>query len=147
MYVEFCYPKSKDVMDEKMKIINQTIDFKVSSHDVYEALMDSEKHAQFTGDDANISREVGGKFTAWGDYLNGINLKLVPDSKIVQSWRASDWPEGYYSEVTFAFEQIADGTRLTFTQTGVPDEFYDDINQGWIDYYWTPMKEMLEKQR
>jgi hypothetical protein len=34
---------------------------------------------------------------------------------------------------------------MTFTQTGVPAQFYEDIKQGWIDYYWTPMKEMLEK--
>ncbi len=34
---------------------------------------------------------------------------------------------------------------LTFTQTDVPDEFYEDISQGWRDYYWKPMKEMLDK--
>jgi activator of HSP90 ATPase len=107
--------------------------------------MDSEKHAQFTGDDANISREVGGKFAAWSDYIDGVNLELMPDSKIVQTWRAGDWPEGHYSQATFVFEQTDGGTRLTFTQTDVPDEFCDDIYQGWIDYYWTPMKQMLEK--
>jgi hypothetical protein len=36
-------------------------------------------------------------------------------------------------------------TQLIFTQSGVPEEFYDDIRQGWKDYYWIPMKEMLEK--
>jgi len=34
---------------------------------------------------------------------------------------------------------------MTFTQSDVPVKFYEDIKQGWIDYYWTPMKEMLEK--
>ncbi|MBT3362429.1 MAG: hypothetical protein HN929_13810 [Chloroflexi bacterium] len=127
-----------------MKTINQTIDIKASVHDIYEALMDSKKHAQFTGDAADISREVGGKFTAWGDYIDGVNKELVPDSKIVQSWRASDWPEGHYSQVTYAFEKTKEGTRLTFNQTDVPDEFCDSIEQGWQDYYWSPMKEMLE---
>lgn len=23
--------------------------------------------------------------------------------------------------------------------------YYEDLKQGWIDYYWTPMKELLEK--
>ncbi|MBM2832567.1 MAG: YndB domain-containing protein, partial [Dehalococcoidia bacterium] len=59
--------------------------------------MDSRKHAKFTGDSATISREIGGKFTAYGDYAEGINLELVPDKKVVQSWRGSDWPEGHYS--------------------------------------------------
>jgi len=30
-------------------------------------------------------------------------------------------------------------------ETGIPAQFYKDIKQGWIDYYWTPMKEILEK--
>jgi len=128
-----------------MKNIEQEVVFKASTHDVYEALMDSRKHAEFTGDKANISREIGGAFSAYDDYIEGINLDLIQDEKIVQSWRASDWPEGHYSTVTFDFEKTEDGTRLTFTQTDVPDEFYDDISQGWYDYYWEPMKQMLEK--
>ena len=128
-----------------MKNIEQEVVIKASTHDVYEALMDSRKHAEFTGDKANISREIGGTFNAYDDYIEGINLDLIQDEKIVQSWRASDWPEGHYSTVTFNFEKTEDGTRLTFTQTDVPDEFYDDISQGWYDYYWDPMKQMLEK--
>ncbi|MBM2832551.1 MAG: YndB domain-containing protein, partial [Dehalococcoidia bacterium] len=53
--------------------------------------------------------------------------------------------EGHYSRVTFSLKEVSGGTRLTFTQAGVPEEFYDDISQGWRDYYWTPLKEMLER--
>jgi activator of HSP90 ATPase len=127
------------------KTIKQTVTFKAGPHDVYEALMDSKKHAKFTGDKASISRKVGGKFSAFDGYSEGTNLELVPDSKIVQTWRASDWPEGLYSKVTFVFKEIAGGTRLAFTQTGIPAELHEEIEQGWRDYYWAPMKEMLEK--
>ena len=127
------------------KAIKQTVTFKASPHDVYEALMDSKKHAKFTGDKATISQKVGGKFSAFDGYSEGTNLELIPDNKIVQTWRASDWPEGVYSKVTFSFKEIAVGTRLTFTQIGVPVKQYDEIAQGWRDYYWAPMKEMLEK--
>jgi activator of HSP90 ATPase len=127
------------------KIVKQTATFKASPHEVYEALMDSKKHAKFTGDKATISRKIGGKFSTFDGYSEGINLELIPDNKIVQTWRASDWPEGHYSKVTFSFKEIPGGTRLTFTQTGVPAKQYDDISQGWRDYYWAPMKEILEK--
>jgi activator of HSP90 ATPase len=127
------------------KIVKQTATFKASPHEVYEALMDSKKHTKFTGDKATISRKIGGKFSTFDGYSEGINLELIPDNKIVQTWRASDWPEGHYSKVTFSFKEIPGGTRLTFTQTGVPAKQYDDISQGWRDYYWAPMKEMLEK--
>jgi activator of HSP90 ATPase len=128
-----------------MKSIEQEIIIKASTHNVYEALMDSRKHAEFTGDKASISREIGGSFSAYDGYIEGINLDLIQDEKIVQSWRGSDWPEGHYSTATFTLEKVEDGTRLTFTQTDVPDEVYNDVSQGWYDYYWEPMKEILEK--
>jgi activator of HSP90 ATPase len=127
------------------KSIRQSVTIKAGPHEVYEALMDARKHAAFTGGRAVISREVGSRFSTFDGYAEGVNLELVPDRKIVQTWRASDWPEGHYSRATFALEGVKGGTRLVFTQTGVPEASYEDIAQGWRDYYWKPMKEMLEK--
>ena len=127
------------------KSIRQTATFKASPHAVYEAIMDAKKHSEFTGGRAKISRQVGGKFNIYNGDIEGTNLELVADKKIVQSWRYSDWPEGHYSTSTFSLEAVPGGTRLTFTQTDVPDDKYEEIKQGWKDYYWKPMKEMLEK--
>jgi activator of HSP90 ATPase len=127
----------------KTKNIKQTAQFKAAQHEVYEMLMDSKQHGQFTGGKAKISRKVGGKFSVFDNYAEGKNLALIPDKKIVQSWRASDWPETHYSKVTFALSKNKSGTKLTFTQIGVPAEFYSDIKQGWIDFYWKPLKELL----
>ena len=128
-----------------MKRIRQAVVIKTSPHEVYEALMDAKKHSLFTGSKAAISRAVGGKFSVWDNSISGINLELVPDEKIVQSWRMDDWPEGQYSKVTYQLDKTAGGTKITFTQTGVPEEAYEDVKQGWYDYYWDPMKKMLEK--
>ena len=107
--------------------------------------MDSEKHAAFTGGKANISREVGGSIMAYDDYITGKNIELVPDQKIVQDWRAVDWPEGYFSRVTFEFTAVPEGTRLDFTHADVPEGTEEEFTQGWIDNYWEPMKAYLEK--
>jgi len=127
------------------KAIKQTVTIKATPHAIYEALMDEKKHAVFTGGEAKISRKTNGKFTIYGGDIEGKNLELVPDRKIVQSWRYSDWTEGHYSKATFSLEPTEKGTRLTFTQTDVPDDKYEDIKQGWKDYYWGPMKEMLKE--
>lgn len=127
------------------RTIRQSATFRANPHQVYEALMDSRKHSEFTGGKASISRRVGGKFTAYDGYIEGVNLELVPDEKIVQSWRGSDWTEGHYSKATFSLKRVEGGTRLTFVQTDVPDDQYDSISKGWRDYYWKPMKTMLEK--
>ncbi len=104
----------------EIRAVKQSVTFKARPHDVYEALMDSRKHSQFTGSQASISREVGGKFSAFDGYSEGVNIKLVPDKRIIQTWRANDWPSGHYSRVTFSLKEAEGGTRLTFTQTGVP---------------------------
>jgi activator of HSP90 ATPase len=127
------------------KPIRQTVTFKAKANDVYEALMDSRKHARFTGRKAKISRKIGGEFNVHDGYITGKNLELVPDKLIVQEWRASEWPAGVTSKVTFALTKIKGGTRLSFRHTGVPAEHHDGIKQGWIDSYWTPMKKLLEK--
>lgn len=129
----------------KTKIIKQTIVVKATPHEIYDILMDSKKHSQLIGDKASISTKVGGKFTVYGDYITGKNIELVQDKKIVQSWHANDWVEGHYSTVTFNLIKTKTGTKLDFTQTNVPDEHYKDIKQGWIDYYWQPLKDMLKK--
>jgi hypothetical protein len=47
--------------------------------------------------------------------------------------------------VSFSLEEIEKGSRLVFLQTGVPDDKYEDIKQGWKDFYWEPLKETLER--
>lgn len=68
-------------------------------------------------------------------------MKLVPGKKIVQRWRANDWPEGHYSGLVIELEEDAEGTKLTLTQKNVPDDKADDIDDGWHQYYWKPMND------
>jgi activator of HSP90 ATPase len=107
--------------------------------------MDSKKHTSITGVQANISRELGGKISAYDGYIDGENVELVQDKKIVQKWRGSDWPEGHYSTATFELEDVAEGTKLIFTQTSVPEQEFEMVSSGWYQYYWEPMKKLLEK--
>ena len=129
----------------KLKTIRQSATFGASPQEVYEALMDSRKHSKFTEAGASISREVGGTFTAYDGYAEGVNLELVKDKKIVQKWRADDWPEGHCSTVTFELEKAGAGTKMKFTQTGVPQGQYESISSGWVEHYWDKMRKMLEK--
>jgi len=115
----------------KTKTVRQSVTFKATAHEVYETLMDS--------------RKVGGKICAYDGYIDGTNLELIPDAKIAQSWRGSDWPEGHYSRATFALKKVKTGTRLTFTQSGVPETEYRNISLGWRDHYWGPIMAFLKE--
>ncbi len=127
------------------KNLKQTASFRATPHEVYEALMDEKKHAEFLGAGAKISRKIGGKFVVYDGEVDGKNVELVPDKKIVQTWRYSDWPEGRYSTITFEFEPTSSGTKMTFTQTDIPDDKYEDIKEGWKDYYWAPLKQYFTR--
>jgi len=129
------------------KPIHQTVTFKVSPHEVYEALMDSKKHAAFSGGKAKISRVVGGEIMAYDDYIAGKNIELVPDKKIVQDWRAVDWPEGNFSRVIFELTPVPEGTRLDFTHTDLPEGTEEEFTQGWIENYWDPMQKFFENKK
>ncbi|MDD1673912.1 MAG: SRPBCC domain-containing protein [Methanomicrobiales archaeon] len=130
----------------KTRTIIQTITIRASPHEIYEMWMDAEKHARFTGGAAEISREIGGVFSTNDRYSIGITTELVPDKRIVQTWRANDWPAGHYSTLIIELTPVDGKTRLRFTQEGVPDDQYEEIKEGWHTYYWNPLREALEKK-
>ena len=131
----------------KTKIIKQIIMFKASPHEIYECLIDEKKHGKFTGSKCKINRKINGKFNLYDGYINGENINLIQDKKIVQSWTCSDFNKNYYSKVSFEFKKIKNGTKLIFTHSNVPAKEYDNLKQGWNDFYWKPMKLFLEKQK
>ena len=126
------------------RTLEQTVTFKAKPIEVYEMLMDSKKHESLSGEKAEISNHVGGAFTAWGSHISGFNLALRPGSKIVQAWRATGWWPDHYSIAIFDIEAEEGGTKLTFTQIGIPPERYSGHYRGWIETYWTPMQEVFE---
>jgi len=128
------------------KTIRHTVEFHASPHEVFEALMDARKHAAFTGARAKINRRVGGAFSVWDGYATGKTVKLEDDKVIVQSWRTTDFAEDDPdSKVMFHFSRKGKGTRLIFAHSDVPDTLAEDIAQGWIDFYWTPLKAYFAK--
>ena len=128
----------------KTKTLQQKVRFRASPTEVYETLMDSGKHRSLSGMPAKISKKVGGRFTAWGSHITGFNLALLPGRKIVQAWRATGWWPDHYSIAIFDIKKIRGGSRLEFTQIGIPPHRYSGHYRGWIEAYWTPMKEILD---
>lgn len=126
--------------------IEQTVTFDALPKRVYEALVDSAKHAAFTGEAASIDARPGGSFICYGTYINGITIELQPNKRIVQAWRSRNWPKGTYSIVDFSFSRTRGGkTELRFVQTGVPAKDYAAKNKGWRTHYWEPLKAFLAK--
>jgi activator of HSP90 ATPase len=129
-------------MSEKIKL---STEFNVGPAKVYNAWLDSEAHGSFTGDVAEIDPQVGGKFKAWGGYIWGETLELEPTHRILQSWRTTDFSESAPdSLLEVLIDPLDEGCRITLVHTNIPDGQADGYEEGWRDYYFTPMKEFFE---
>jgi uncharacterized protein YndB with AHSA1/START domain len=122
--------------------IDQEVVVPAAPERVYEAYMSSREHEAFTKNGhAEISRDPGGAFSAHGGFISGRNLDLVPGRRIVQAWRAADWPEGTYSIVRLDLEPAGPNTRLRLHHDGFPDANREHLASGWTTRYWEPLKE------
>ncbi len=110
-----------------------------TTKNIYEALLSSEKHSSIIGDEAVVSDVVGDTFSTFSGYATGKNVELVPYSKLVQTWRASDWPEGHYSTIEFNLSDSDEGAVIHFTQTNMPEGTEDEFDAGWRDNYWSKL--------
>jgi uncharacterized protein YndB with AHSA1/START domain len=134
-------------MTLKTKKIEQKVIIPATPNEVYQAFMEPEKHAKFTGDTASGSSEVGGEFRAGSGYITAKNLELDKGKKIVQEWSTSEWPEGYPpSRLELKLKKVEGGTELTMVQTEVPAEQADSYDEGWHEFYWEPMVRYFEKK-
>lgn len=129
---------------EVATIVQEEI-FDAAPMDVYEAFVDPAKHAAFTGSTATGEPVEGGAFTAWDGYIEGRHERLVPGARIVQMWRTSEFPEGHPdSRLELELRPEAEGkTRLRLTHSGVPRDQAKSYEQGWVDHYWTPLRDFL----
>lgn len=133
----------------KTRTITQAAVFSASPEEVFEALIDEKKHAVFTGAPAHIERKAGGTFTCYGDQLEGKTVELESNARIVQQWRSIKWPKGHYSIATFSLTSLSEGRRtlLSFTQSGVPADYFNEITNGWHIYYWTKLADYLREEK
>jgi activator of HSP90 ATPase len=136
------------VMKPKVTIIRQRVVIPATPDEVYDAFMDPKKHSEFTGSKATCSPRVGGKFTAWEGYISGKNLELEKGKKIVQEWVTTEWPQDYPpSRLELSFRDVGGNTELTMLHSDVPAEQANELEEGWTDFYWKPLKDYFKKRK
>jgi uncharacterized protein YndB with AHSA1/START domain len=123
-------------MEKTTRTIKQKRIIPAKPAEVYDALMNAERHTEFTGSKAT-----------WDGYISGKNLALKKGRRIVQEWTTTEWPTGYPpSIVEFSFRAKEGATELTMVHSKVPAEQAESYRQGWIDFYWKPMKQYFQRK-
>ena len=126
------------------KTIKQKVRFRARPEWIYEQLADSRWHTRLTGQRAQISRKVGGRFSARGGRVSGINVDLAPGERLVQAWRTKEFPKGIFSMATFQLSRAKAGvTELVLTHRGVPKHLIPKVEADWRKFYWERIRDLL----
>jgi uncharacterized protein YndB with AHSA1/START domain len=108
---------------------------------IYAAWLSSEEHTAFTGDRAVVEPFVGGAHSTFDGYSSGRTVDLQPGRRIVQTWRAEDFPAGSPdSRVEVTLEETVGGTMLTILHTDIPSGQGSQYRDGWLKFYLEPLK-------
>lgn len=113
---------------------------------IYKAWLNSKSHSAMTGGKAIIEDKTGSKFSAWDGYIEGENLELEKNKRILQTWRTSEFNKNQEDSL-LDIELIPvdkNTTKLVLVHSNLEDE---DIKykQGWKDHYFIPMKKYFSK--
>jgi activator of HSP90 ATPase len=130
--------------------------FKAGRKRVYDALTDAKQFHKVTQLSAavqsgmasgtaptEIANAPGGAFSFFGGYISGRNVELIPNERIVQAWRAGNWPPGIYSIIKFDLVEQGSDTKLVFDQAGFPKGDGEHLVEGWKTNYWAPLAKFL----
>jgi uncharacterized protein YndB with AHSA1/START domain len=114
---------------------------------VFSAWLDAKEHAAFTGGgEAVVEPWSGGRFISWDGYIHGILLGVDPGSRIVQTWRTSEFPkESRDSRLTVEFEAARGGTRVRIRHSELPPAQVKKYEKGWMEHYLKPLARYFAK--
>jgi activator of HSP90 ATPase len=131
------------ILKHEVTTIKQTVIIpKATPKQVYDAYTDPKKHSEFTDSKANGKPVVGGKFSTWDGYIFGKYLELKEGERVVQEWTTTDWEEGYgASKLELTFKAVPQGTEITMVHSNVPKAQAEEVEGGWTEFYWEPLKE------
>ncbi|KAI1895406.1 hypothetical protein AGOR_G00105960 [Albula goreensis] len=115
--------------------------FLTSPEELYRVFVNQEMMQAFTHAAATVNAEKGGRFRLLEGNVYGEFQELVPEQKIVMTWRYNTWPCEHYATVTLNFLDHGNETELKLECKGVPVSEEDRTKEGWQRYYFEAIKQ------
>ena len=131
-----------------MEKIKLSLTLPVDAKTLYNAWLSSEQHSAFTGSEAIINKRKGGAYSTWDGYITGVTIDMIPYTRIIQTWRTTEFDESWPdSLVDLSFVEKDGKTTLTIKQEGLAKGDGAKYKQGWKDFYFTPMKAWVKLEK
>lgn len=119
-----------------------SLEISADPEEVFAALTNPFQISIWSGYPADMKAEAGYVFSLWEGDITGVNLEVVPNRRLVQEWFFGEQAE--QSVVTINLRKNGSRTLLELTHTHIPDDVFDEITEGWREYYLGSVKNMLE---
>jgi activator of HSP90 ATPase len=116
-----------------MKTFQKTFRINAEPSDVYSALTNPYTIELWSGYPAVMSEQPGSEFNLWEGDITGRNIEFIKNKKIVQEWYFGDQPEK--SIVTIIIEPDRQDCMVTIEHNNIPDMDFEEIANGWREYY------------
>lgn len=116
-----------------MKTFSKKFKINAEPSDVYSALTNPFTIELWSGYLAVMSEVPGSEFSLWEGDITGRNIEFITNKKVVQEWYFGDQQEK--SIVTITISPDGENSLVTVEQTNIPDEDFQEISEGWKEYY------------
>ncbi len=110
--------------------------------EIYSAITNPFTIELWSGYKAVMSTEPNTEFSLWDGDISGKNLEFEENKKIVQEWYFGEQKE--QSLVTIKLFEDKKGTQVELRHSNIPDEDYENITDGWNEYYFGAIKAFFE---
>ena len=125
-----------------MKDFKKYITIDAEPEDVYACLTNPFTIELWSDMKVTMDPVPGKDFEMFDGSIAGKILEVDPNKKIVQQWYFGDQKEP--SIVTFKIHPDKNKVSLELRHTNIPDEDYENITNGWNEFYLGRIKEFLE---
>ena len=112
--------------------------------EVYLALTNEATIMLWSGDKAVMSDVPDTEFSLWDENIVGRNIEFEKGKKMVQEWYFGEQNEP--SIVTIKLHPHKKGTSVVLVHTNIPDEAFDDICEGWNEFYFGALIDFYEEE-
>ena len=129
-----------------MNDIKQTYEIAGTPAQVWRALTEPRIIEEWSGASATFPLQVGAAYLLWDGTIGGEIVEIVPQQKLVQTWKPQDWTRTD-SIVTFMLMPQGSGTRVDLHHVNVEESDFDGTTEGWDLYYLGAIKRMFEAQK
>ena len=125
-----------------MKTIKISRRIQATPEELYLALINPFTIELWSGDPAIMSEVAGEEFSLLDGNINGKNMSFVPNQEIKQVWYFGADVE---SQVIIRIFPDKTHSQIWIEHTGIPDEAYENMLEGWNSAYLNPLKDFFER--